>query len=161
MALPFDIAKDFFRALQTGQYEWAERLLADNFEARGWTREPMDKFEFLEVIHSLHEAFSDFSFDAHDFQMLHHGVWLTICMSGTHDAVLDLPNVHPCEATGRHFELPDEHPRLTIEDEQITALESDARPGTGLKGIFEQLGIASPYHPQLPGSDEGAPAPGA
>ncbi|MBA2661678.1 MAG: nuclear transport factor 2 family protein [Bradymonadaceae bacterium] len=158
---PFDIAKDFFRALQTGQFEWAERLLADDFHVRGWTREPMDKFEFLEVMHSLHEAFSDFSLDAHDLQQLHQGVWLTIQMSGTHDAVLDLPGIAPIEPTQRHFHLAEERPLLTIEGELITGFDVNSPPGAGLKAIFEQLGLESPYQARLPDRSEGAPSQGA
>lgn len=150
MPLPFDIAKNFFRALQTNQLEWAESFLADDFQATGWTSEPLDKYEFLELIQSLYEAFSDFSLDPHDIELLHQGAWLTIQMSGTHDGPLTLASGVPVEPTHKHFKLDREYPTLTIINEQITAFDVEPQPNTGLRGIYDQLQIPSPYVPELP-----------
>ncbi|MFU8803011.1 MAG: ester cyclase [Bradymonadaceae bacterium] len=150
MAIPIDVARDFYRALQSGQMQWAERLLSNDFEARGLVGEPLDKEHFLDLMESLHRAMPDLAFDARDFQQLYHGVWLTTTIKGTHTETLFLPETGPIEATGLCVELPDEHPLLTIEDGEIVRVSADPVEGGGLVGIFDQLGIESPYRPLLP-----------
>lgn len=160
MAIPIDVARDFYRALQIGQMQWAERLLAEDFEARGLAHEVLDKERFLEVFESLHQAMPDLFFDAREFQQLHHGVWLATTIKGTHTRHLFLPEIGSIEPTGLCVQLPDEHPLLTIEDGEIVRLSLDPVPGGGLSGLFDQLGIESPFRPLLPGpGSEESPAP--
>lgn len=150
MPLPFDVANNFFRALETNQLEWAKSFLTDDFLATGWTREPMDQYEFIDVIQSLHEAFSDFSLDPHAIELLHQGAWLTIQMSGTHDGLLLFSNGLEIEPTHKHFKLAKERPVLRIAGEQISGFDVEPQADAGLRGIFEQLDIESPFVAVLP-----------
>jgi hypothetical protein len=157
MVMPIDLARDFYRALQSGQMQWAERLLSDDFEARGLTDHVLEKARFLEIIEGLHKAMPDLSFDARDFQQLHHGVWLATSIKGTHTRPLFLPEIGAIEATGLFVHLPDEHPLLIMDDDAIVRMTIDPVPGGGLAGIFDQLGVESPFRPLLPQASSQSP----
>ncbi len=150
MTLPFDVANNFFRALETNQLEWAMSFLADDFQAIGWTIEPLDRYEFIDVIQALFEAFPDFSLDPHGIELLYQGAWITIQMSGTHKGLLDLTAGVPVEPTHKHFQLAKERPILTISNERISAFNVEPKHDAGLRGIFEQLGVESPFVAELP-----------
>ncbi len=150
MPLPFDTANNFFRALETNQLEWAKSFLSEDFEATGWTLDPLDKYEFIDVFQALFEAFPDFSLDPHAIELLYNGAWITIQMSGTHEGLLDLTAGLPIEPTHKHFKLAKERPILTISNEQITAFHVEPQSDAGLRGIFEQLGVPSPFVAELP-----------
>ena len=114
----------------------------------GPSPQPLGKLEFIEVHKMLADALPDFSFNTSDAQEEGDRVTLTIQVTGTHTGGLDLRRiglpVPPVQPAGRAISHPVEHPVVTFRKGKVSALDLPQVPGSGLPGLFDEIGVELP-----------------
>lgn len=141
-----DVAKRFADLLETGDLEGLQPLLADDFKAKGPTRE-LTKGQALGYLQLFFAAFPDHRFGFADFE--EKGDWVHCAgqETGTHKGVLDLnPFGMPISLppTGKSFQLPKSAYSFHVTGDKITEYIEEGVPGGGFAGILEQLGVKLP-----------------
>lgn len=141
-----EVAKRFADLLEAGDLEGLQPLLADDFKAKGPTRE-LTKGQALGYLQLFFAAFPDHRFGFADFEEKGEWVHCTGQETGTHKGVLDLnpfgmPVVLP--PTGKTFQLPKSVYSFRVAGDKITEYIEEAVPGGGFAGILEQLGVKLP-----------------
>ena len=141
-----EVAKRFANLLESGDVKGLQALLADDFQARGATRE-LTKQQALGYLQLFFAAFPDHSFGFADFEEKGNLVNCTGQETGTHQGVLDLnPFGIPVSLppTGKSFKLPKSIYTFRVVGDKVTFYGEEAVQGGGLAGILEQLAVKLP-----------------
>ena len=141
-----EVAKRFADLLETGDLKGLQPLLADDFKAKGATRE-LNKQQALGYLQIFFTAFPDHRFRFADFEGNGDLIQCTGQETGTHQGILDLkPLGMPVSLppTGKSFQLPKSTYAFRVAGEKISDYIEEAVTGGGLAGILEQLGVKLP-----------------
>lgn len=141
-----EVAKRFADLLETGDLKRLQPLLADEFRAKGATRE-LTKSQALGYLQLFFTAFPDHRFDFADFEEKGDWVYCTGQETGTYQGILDLnPFGMPISLppTGKSFQLPKSVYSFRVAGDKVTEYVEEAVQGGGLAGILGQLGVKLP-----------------
>jgi hypothetical protein len=138
-----EVAKRFADLLETGDLKGLQPLLADDFKAKGATRE-LNKQQALGYLQIFFTAFPDHRFSFTDFEEKEELIQCTGQETGTHQGTLDLnPLGMPVSLppTGKSFKLPKRIYSFRVAGDKVTDYIEEAVQGGGLAGILEQLEV--------------------
>jgi len=141
-----EVAKRFADQLETGDLKGLQPLLADDFKAKGATRE-LNKQQALGYLQIFFTAFPDHRFGFTDFEEKGELIQCTGQETGTHQGALDLnPLGMPVSLspTGKSFKLPKGMYTFRVAEDKVNFYGEEAMQGGGLAGILEQLGVKLP-----------------
>ena len=141
-----EIAKRTADLLESRDLRGLQALLADDFRAKGATRE-LTKQQTLGYLQLFFTAFPDHRFNFADFEEKEGLIHCTGQETGTHKGVLDLnPFGTPLSLppTGKTFKLPKSTFTFRVAGDKVTHYSEEAVTGGGLAGILEQLGVKLP-----------------
>lgn len=133
--------------LEAHKFEQAASHLSHDFVFSGITPQPVGAAEFIGMQQSVQAAFPDWSFNAGDFHEEGETVKMTLQITGTQTATLDLSPVGlpPVPATGKHVSLPRDPAEMTVKGGKVTAFKNSPSAHGGLPGLLAQLGIQLPH----------------
>ena len=141
-----ETTKKLFELIESRETGAAAELLSSDFTFAGPVPEPVDAAMWMGLHDRLNAAFPDFSFNMSDAQQVGDSVQISLQLSGTHQAELDLsplglPNV---PATGKSFQLPLETATVSFNGDKVTSVIAGQVEGSGVMGILSQLGVEAP-----------------
>jgi predicted ester cyclase len=137
-------------AVQKGDLETAESMLADDFRAfTAFSRpipEPINKEAWLKMSSSLKTAFPDLDYHFRVIGTQGDVVRTTSQLSGTHSGSLDLTgmNMDVIPATNKTFVATLEKAKITVKENKITAWAVEPTQGAGVMAILKQLEVEMP-----------------
>jgi hypothetical protein len=132
--------------IQTGEFDKAKALFADDFKFSGPVPEPISGQAWLGMSASLKNAFPDldyqFNIESVDGDTAH----ISAELKGTHTGDLDLTamDMGVIPATGKSFHAAHEHGVARVRDGKVAAWEMEGTEGAGLMAILGQLGVEVP-----------------
>ena len=141
-----EIAKRAAALLESKDLKGLQALLADDFRAKGATRE-LTKQQALGYLQIFFTAFPDHRFGFTDFEEKGDLIYCTGQETGTHKGILDLnPFGMPISLppTGKSFKLPKSVFTFRVTEDKVEYYSEEAVRGGGLAGILEQLGVKLP-----------------
>ena len=105
--------------------------------------QPLNRDQYLDLMHALVGASPDWNFHARDFTVEGDTVQISISITGTQTRTLPglMPGMPDLPATGKQFSLPGEHLTITVRGNQISQLVARVPPGGGVPGMLAQLGV--------------------
>lgn len=140
-----DVVKQWTAAVEAGDMDTANNLVADDMVFEGPVPEPVGKAEFMGLQGALVAAIPDWSFGATDLSEDGDMVYQTNHITGTHTGTLYLPMLPgPVPATGKSIRLPAERVAITLRGDQVTRISVDSGPGGGVMGLLMQIGVELP-----------------
>jgi len=141
-----EIAMEAADLLESRDLKGLQALLADDFKAKGATRE-LTKQQALGYLQIFFAAFPDHRFNFTDFEDKGDLITCTGQETGTHQSVLDLKPLgmpFSLPPTGKSFKLPKTVFTFRVTGDKVTYYGEEAEKGGGLAGILEQLGVKLP-----------------
>ena len=140
-----DLVKRGLQAFCAGDTATLDLLTTEDFVFSGGTPQPVGKAEFLGLCQANHAAFSDFSFNASDFQEDGDVVKYNTAITATHTGPLALiPGVPVVPATGKRIQIPEDRQTSTIQGGKLARLEIVSPPGGGIPAAYAQVGTPLP-----------------
>lgn len=146
-----DTVRNFINALEANETEATTKALADNFMFSGWTPQPLNKKQFLDMISEIKEGIPSLMFNLHNLNeqdSIEQGATVTgnIQVAGYQSdsfeiIVLSLPII---PQLGKSVSLPVEDVTFIVQGEQIARMMVKRAPGGGIEGLLHQLGTDSP-----------------
>lgn len=138
-----EIVQSLMDSIQTGNFESARTMLADNFVFSGPVPEPINAEAWLGMSVNMKTAFPDLDYRFKVIGTDGDVVRSTTQLSGTHSGSLDLTNMHMgvIPATNKAFSAKTEKTRITVKGDKITSWAVEHTEGAGLKAILGQLGV--------------------
>jgi predicted ester cyclase len=133
-------------AVQKGDLEIAESMLADDFQFSGPVPEPINKEAWLGMSSSLMTAFPDLNYHFKVIGTEGDVVRTTSQLSGTHTGSFDLTNMQMgvIPATNKTFVTTREKTKITVKENKITAWAAEPTQGAGVMEILKQLDVETP-----------------
>jgi predicted ester cyclase len=133
-------------AVQMGNLEIAESMLADDFQFSGPVPEPINKEAWLRMSASLKAAFPDLDYHFKVIGTQGDVVRTTSQLSGTHSGSFDLTsmNMGVIPPTGKTFVAIREKTKITVKGDKITAWVVEPTQGAGVMKILKQLEVEIP-----------------
>ena len=133
-------------AVQKGDLNTAESMLADEFQFSGAIPEPINKEAWLGMSSSLKTAFPDLDYHFKVIGTEGNVVRTTSQLSGTHTGSFDLTNMQMgvIPATNKTFAATREKTKITVKENKITAWVVEPTQGAGMMEILKQLDIEIP-----------------
>ena len=133
-------------AVQKGDLDVAESMLADDFQFSGAVPEPINKEAWVEMSSSLRNAFPDLDYHFKVIGTEGDVVKTTSQLSGTHTGLLDLTNMQMgvIPATNKTFVAMREKTKITLKENKITAWAVEPTQGAGVMEILKQLDVEAP-----------------
>lgn len=133
-------------AVQKGDLEIAESMLADDFQFSGSVPEPINKEAWLGMSSSLRTAFPDLDYHFKVIGTQGDVVRTTSQLSGTHTGSLDLTNMQMgvIPATNKTLVATREKTKITVKENKITAWAVEPTQGAGVMEILKQLDVEMP-----------------
>jgi hypothetical protein len=133
-------------AVQKGDLEIAESMLADDFQFSGPVPEPINKEAWLGMSASLKNAFPDLDYHFKVIGTEGDVVRTTSQLSGTHTGSFDLTNMQMgvIPATNKTFVTTREKTKITVKENKITAWTIEPTQGAGVTEILKQLDAEMP-----------------
>ena len=130
-------------AVQKGDLETVESMLADDFQFSGPVPEPINKEAWLGMSSSLRTAFPDLDYHFRVIGTQGDVVRTTSQWSGTHSDSFDLTgmNMGVIPATNKTFVATREKAKITVKENKITSWEVEPTQGAGLTAILSQLDV--------------------
>jgi hypothetical protein len=140
-----DLVKRGLQAFSAGDVATLDQMTTDDFVLSGAAPQPLGKAEFLGLCQANHTAFSDFDFNASDFQEDGDIVTYNTAITATHTGQLALiPGVPAVPATGKRIQIPEDRQTCTIHDGKLARLEIASPPGGGIPAAYAQVGSPLP-----------------
>jgi hypothetical protein len=138
-----NIAREFVKVFNQGNYDSINGFLEDGFQFSGATPEPMNGAQWIGMSRTLRSAFPDINYRMRVESSDGATVRVSTQLSGTHSAPLDLTKMGMgvIEATGKAFSLPQEFSSATVTEGKLSQLQMEPSENGGLKGILGQLGV--------------------
>lgn len=133
-------------AVQKGDLEVAESMLADDFQFSGPVPEPINKEAWIEMSSSLRNAFPDLDYHFKVIGTEGDVVKTTSQLSGTHTGLLDLTNMQMgvIPATNKTFVAMREKTKITLKESKISTWAVEPTQGAGVMEILKQLDVETP-----------------
>jgi len=133
-------------AVQKGDLEIAESMLADDFQFSGPVSEPINKEAWLGMSSRLKTAFPDLDYHFKVIGAEGDVVRTTSQLSGTHTGSFDLTNMQMgvIPATNKTFVTTREKTKITVKENKITAWAVEPTQGAGVMEILKQLDVEMP-----------------
>ena len=130
-------------AVQKGDLETVESMLADDFQFSGPVPEPINKEAWLGMSSSLRTAFPDLDYHFRVIGTEGDVVRTTSQLSGTHTGSFDLTNMQMgvIPATNKTFVTTREKTKITVKENKITAWAVEPTQGAGVMEILKQLDV--------------------
>jgi hypothetical protein len=133
-----DVLKTFFEALETKQYDEARQYLSGNFVMTGWAAQPLNKYQFLDLIVALKRRMPELAFHLQSSQEDYQ-----LAQSDRVEADMQVTGVQTSEIFPRTQEsrvvsLPCGHVSFTIMGDTIESMIATPVPG-GIEEIVMQL----------------------
>ena len=131
-------------AIQQGNLEIAETMLADGFRFRGPVPEPLNARAWLGMSASLRAAFPDLDYHFKVIGTEEDVVSSTAQLSGTHTGDFDLTSMMDMgviPATHKSFTARLQKTSITVEEGRITSWVVEPTQGAGVLAILQQLDI--------------------
>ena len=143
-----EVAKALIAAWEAGDVDRAASLLTDDFKLTGPAPVPLDKQAYL-VFQQVHnQAFADWRFNPQVVEEQAERVKLDIQITSTHTGTYDVSKlglpVPPIAATGKRRQWPQESLTFTVNNGRVSALHAEVKPGGGVMGALEWLGVKLP-----------------
>lgn len=126
-------------SVQRGDFEAAKSMLADDFQASGFTSAPIDKETWLGMSANLKAAFPDLDYHFKVIGAQGDVVRTTMQLSGTRHDAFDLTNMGAIPATDKTFDARLEKAKVTVKGTKVTAWIVEPTQGAGLMSILGQL----------------------
>lgn len=141
-----EIVQALMDAVQKGDLEIAESMLADEFQFSGPIPEPINKEAWLGMSSSLRTAFPDLDYHFKVIGTEGDVVRTTSQLSGTHTGSFDLTNMQMgvIPATNKTFVATREKTKITVKENKITAWAVEPTQGAGVMEILKQLDVEIP-----------------
>jgi steroid delta-isomerase-like uncharacterized protein len=143
-----EIARTALAAWEAHDLSKVAGLLADDFVLTGPAPIPLDKPAFLTFQQVHNEAFADWKFNPEVVEEQGDRVKLDIQITTTHTGTYDVSKlgipIPPIAATGKRRQWPQESLTFTISNGRISSLHADVKPGGGVVGALEWLGVKLP-----------------
>lgn len=141
-----EIVQALMDAVQKGDLEIAETMLADEFQFSGPIPEPINKEAWLGMSSSLKTAFPDLDYHFKVIGTDGNVVRTTSQLSGTHTGSFDLTNMQMgvIPATNKTFAATREKTKITVNEDKITAWAVEPTQGAGVMEILKQLDVEIP-----------------
>jgi predicted ester cyclase len=141
-----EIVQALMDAVQKGDLNTAESMLADEFQFSGAIPEPINKEAWLGMSSSLKTAFPDLDYHFKVIGTEGNVVRTTSQLSGTHTGSFDLTNMQMgvIPATNKTFAATREKTKITVKENKITAWVVEPTQGAGMMEILKQLDIEIP-----------------
>lgn len=141
-----EIVQALMDAVQKGDLEIAESMLADDFQFSGPIPEPINREAWLGMSSSLRTAFPDLDYHFKVIGTEGDVVRTTSQLSGTHTGSFDLRNMQMgvIPATNKTFVATREKTKITIKENKITAWTVEPTQGAGVMEILKQLDVEIP-----------------
>lgn len=145
---PAHVAEQFQQAVERGDWEMCNRLLADDFTFSGPTPRPLDKRACISMHKALWAGFPNIKYH---FQLVSEAgdvVKGSVQITGTHTGNLIPPmqgkfvSIPP---TGKNISLSREQIEYTVRGSQLVNMKVAASPEASWPGIFKQLGVDNPF----------------
>ena len=133
-------------AVQKGDFEKAKSLLSPDFKFSGPVPEPINGEAWLGMSKSLKKAFPDLQYHFKVEGATGDIVNVTAKLQGTQRGDFDLTNMHMgvIPATNKSFATAQEHGKVTVKGDKVTAWANNSTEGAGLTAILSQLGVKVP-----------------
>ena len=133
-------------AVQKGDLEVAESMVADDFQFSGPVPEPINKEAWLGMSASLQTAFPDLDYHFRVIGTEGDVVRTTSQLSGTHTGSFDLTKMQMgvVPATNKTFVTTREKTKITVKGDKITAWTVEPTQGAGVLEILKQLDVEAP-----------------
>lgn len=133
-------------AVQKGDFEKAKSLLSPDFKFSGPVPEPINGEAWLGMSKSLKKAFPDIKYNFKVESATGDIVNVSAKLQGTHRGDFDLTNMHMgvIPATNKSFAAAQEHGKVTVKGDKVTAWANTSTEGAGLNAILGQLGVKVP-----------------
>lgn len=133
-------------AVQKGDLEVAESMLADDFQFSETVPEPINRDAWLGMSTILKTAFPDLDYHFRVIGTEGDVVRATSQMSGTHTGSFDLSNMQMgvIPATDKSFVTTREKTKITVKGDKITAWTVEPTQSAGVMEILKQLDVEVP-----------------
>jgi predicted ester cyclase len=133
-------------AVQKGDLDMAESMLAHDFRFSCPVPEPINKEAWLGMSSSLMTAFPDLDYHFKVIGTEGDVVRTTSQLSGTHTGSFDLTNMQMgvIPATNKTFVTTREKTKITVKENKITAWAVEPTESAGLMAILKQLELEMP-----------------
>ncbi|MBR9922312.1 MAG: ester cyclase [Bacteroidetes bacterium] len=141
---PIEVVKEYLRALEIGDWDTAESLLAPGYRLRSdgdnWIKGRKSR-HVLESYKLFKDAFPRFYFKEELLERMGNGVRLGVYYTGTQRDTLELRGIPipPLDSTGVAMRLPVEYHNYYVENDQIVFTFCEIPAGHGVAAILEQL----------------------
>jgi len=141
-----DVLKTFIEAIETQNFDEARQRLSGNFIMKGWTLQPLNKYQFLDLIVALKKSMPELAFHIQniqeDYQLAQSDrVEVDMQVTGEQTSGFHLPpcDMPPRTEESRMVSLPREHVSFTIMGDTIESMIVAPVLGGGVEGIVTQL----------------------
>jgi ketosteroid isomerase-like protein len=133
-------------AIQTGDFDKAKSLFADDFKFSGPVPEPISGEAWIGMSVSLKNAFPDLDYQFKVESVDGDTANISAELKGTHKGDLDLTamGMGVIPATGKSFHAAHENGKATVRGGKVSAWQMEGTEGAGLMAILGQLGVKVP-----------------
>lgn len=146
-----EIVNDFMEALAAKEFTRAANYLADSMILSGFTPAPLTKNHLILVVSGLAEGFPNLAYNFHATEESADTaegsqVRGTVQLTGSQANSFELPplGIGPIPQMARSVSLPQETWEFRVKNNLIAAIQVDRKPGGGIEGLLNQLGIHDP-----------------
>lgn len=140
-----DTVVAYFNALDSENVDQAEQYLSENYQLVGFTSEPMNHKEMLDLIRLLKAALPNLKHSLSNIRVEENVVKLTVQRSGTNSENLDLRKlgIGIVPKTQKFIIFPNGNYEFTLKNGKITTERdvSPVSPNRRMSGMLKALGI--------------------
>jgi predicted ester cyclase len=140
-----EIVKAYYAALDSADMEKVDQYVADNYRLMDFTTQPMDINAMLGMMKHFKVAFPNLSHSLSNIRIEGNVVKLTVQLSGTNTANLDLRNmgIGVIPRSRKFVIFPNGDYEFTLKDEKISIARdvSPASPSRRFSGMLKELGV--------------------
>ena len=146
-----EIVSAFMLALEAKEFVKAASYLSDAMIFTGFTPAPLSKKQFINVMSELAEGFPNLAYNLHGVEevaetMEGNRVRGAVQITGTQSDSFKLPQlgIGPIPQMAASVSLPEENWEYQVENNAIASIRIERKPGGGIEGLLNQLGIHDP-----------------
>jgi hypothetical protein len=146
-----EIVTALMQALEAKEFTRAAGYLSDAMILTGFTPAPLSKNQFINVMSELAEGFPDLDYNFHgieEYEQTMEGSLVKgmVQITGTQVDSFKLPElgIGPIPQLAGSVSLPEEQWEYLVDNNAIASIRVDRKPGGGIEGLLNQLGIHDP-----------------
>jgi predicted ester cyclase len=140
-----EIVKTYFATLDSADMEQVDQYLSDQYQLVDFTSKPMSKAEMLTMIGLFKAALPNLKHSLSNFRVEGNVVMVTVQLSGTHSAHLDLRKlgIGVVPRTQRFVIFPNGNYEFTLRDGKIVTERdvSPVSPNRRMPGMLKAMGV--------------------